>query len=65
VLIFIVTHAVRWTQTIELLIGAIIGGYCGALVGRRARSSWIRAGTLVIASSITALFFARTYFNFH
>ncbi|HEY1315093.1 MAG TPA: sulfite exporter TauE/SafE family protein [Steroidobacteraceae bacterium] len=65
VLIFIAAHAVRWTQTIELLIGAIIGGYCGALVGRRAPSSWIRAGTLVIASSITGLFFARTYFNFH
>lgn len=63
VLIFIAAHAVRWTQTLELLVGALIGGYCGALVGRRAPSSWIRAGTLVIASSITVLFFARTYFD--
>jgi hypothetical protein len=63
VLIFIIAHAVRWPQTIVLLIGATIGGYAGALVGRRAPSSLVRAGTLLIASGITLVFFARAYLH--
>ena len=63
VLIFIVAHVVIWAPTLVLLVGAIVGGYCGALVGRRAPSSVVRAGTLCIAICITVLFFAKTYFN--
>ena len=44
-----------------MLVAAIIGGYCGALVGRRAPSRVIRAGTVIIASGITVVFFARAY----
>jgi uncharacterized membrane protein YfcA len=35
--------------------------YGGALLGRRAAPQMIRAGTLLIASGITLLFFVRTY----
>jgi uncharacterized membrane protein YfcA len=61
VVIFIAAHAVRWRETILLLIAATIGGYCGAEVGRRAPASVIRAGTLTVAGCITVLFFARAY----
>jgi len=61
VLIFIAAHAVRWKEASVLLVGAIVGGYCGALVGRRAPAAVVRAGTLCIASGITLLFFARAY----
>jgi uncharacterized membrane protein YfcA len=61
VVIFIAAHAVRWRETLALLIGAAIGGYCGALIGRRAAPQVIRAGTLFIAGCITLLFFARAY----
>jgi uncharacterized membrane protein YfcA len=61
VLIFIAAHAVRWKEAGVLLVGAIVGGYCGALVGRRAPAPVIRAGTLCIASGITVLFFVRAY----
>lgn len=61
VLIFIVAHAVRWKEALVLLVGAVLGGYCGALVGRRAPSAVVRAGTLCIAGGITLLFFARAY----
>ena len=61
VLIFIVAQAVRWKEALVLMVGAIIGGYVGALVGRRAPAPVVRAGTLCIASGITLVFFARAY----
>jgi uncharacterized membrane protein YfcA len=61
VIIFSAAHAVRWRETMIMLIGATIGGYCGAQVGRRAPSQVIRAGTVLIAGCITLLFFARAY----
>lgn len=61
VLIFAAAGAVRWRETIALLAGAMLGGYFGALVGRRAPSPLVRAGTLIIAGGITLLFFARAY----
>jgi hypothetical protein len=63
VLIFIAAHAVRWSETLVLLIAATIGGYCGAQVGRRAPARLVRAATLLVASGITLLFFARAYFK--
>lgn len=65
VLIFAVAHAVRWSETLALLAGAIVGGYLGAQVGKRAPSPVVRAGTLIIAGVITLLFFGRAYFNGH
>jgi uncharacterized membrane protein YfcA len=61
VVIFIAAGAVRWRETLIMLAAAVIGGYCGALVGRRAPSRVIRAGTLIIAGGITVAFFARAY----
>src|SRR6202035_5756780 len=63
VLIFIVARAVRWNETLIMLIAATIGGYGGARLARRAAPRVIRAGTLLIASGITLLFFVRTYVN--
>jgi uncharacterized membrane protein YfcA len=61
VFIFIAARAIRWNDTIVLLVASTMGGYFGALVGRRAPSWAIRAGTLVIAGGITLAFFARAY----
>ena len=61
VIIFIAANAVRWRETLSLLVGSTIGGYCGALVGRRAPAPVVRAGTLLIAGGITLLFFMRAY----
>jgi uncharacterized membrane protein YfcA len=61
VIIFIAARAVRWHETLIMLGAAIIGGYCGALVGRRAPPRVIRAGTVIIAVGITLVFFARAY----
>jgi hypothetical protein len=44
-----------------LLVAATIGGYYGAVIGKRIPSPVIRAGTLLTAFCITVAFFARAY----
>lgn len=61
VLAFIVANAVRWPETLVMLVGAIIGGYGGAHIGRRAAPGIIRAITLLATSCITLAFFVKTY----
>jgi uncharacterized protein len=61
VLTFIVARAVRWPETLAMLIGAIVGGYGGAHIGRRAPPRIVRAGTLLLTAGITVLFFVRAY----
>jgi uncharacterized membrane protein YfcA len=61
VLIFIGARLIVWSDTVLMLMGAVLGGYAGALVGRRANPKLVRAGTLVLTVCITIAFFARTY----
>jgi uncharacterized protein len=61
VFIFIVARAVHWPETLVMLIAAIIGGYGGAQIGRRAPPKMIRAATLALTFSVTLAFFVRTY----
>ena len=61
VLTFIAANAVQWRQTIIMLVTAAIGGYGGALVGRRAPPHIVRAGTLLLTAGITVAFFVRAY----
>jgi uncharacterized protein len=58
---FIVAHAVHWPETLVMLLAAIIGGYGGALIGRRAPPKVLRAGTLALTFCVTLAFFLRTY----
>ena len=61
VLAFIVANAVHWPETLVMLVGAIIGGYSGARIGRRTPPRVIRAITLLVTSCITLAFFVKTY----
>lgn len=61
VLVFIAAGAVRWPETLAMLAGAIMGGYGGACIGRRARPGIIRAVTLLATACITLAFFVKTY----
>jgi uncharacterized membrane protein YfcA len=62
VLIFIAAHSVYWRETLIMLLAAIVGGYGGAQIGRRAPLKVIRAGTLLVTALITVAFFVRAYF---
>jgi uncharacterized membrane protein YfcA len=61
VLTFVVAHAVQWQQTLAMLAAAIVGGYGGAQIGRRAPARVIRTATLLLTFCITLVFFVRTY----
>ncbi|MDR5823281.1 sulfite exporter TauE/SafE family protein [Caballeronia sp. LZ043] len=61
VLTFAAAHAVRWPETIAMLLAAMLGGYGGAQLGRRAPPQLIRAGTLLVSAGITIAFFVKTY----
>jgi uncharacterized protein len=63
VFIFIAAHAVMWREGLVILVGAVIGGICGANIGRRAPAGVIRVGTLLLSVAITLGFFARAYLN--
>lgn len=63
VLCFITLGIVRWPETLALGLGAIVGGYAGAHVGRRLPASLVRGLTLALALITTATFFYRAYFR--
>jgi uncharacterized membrane protein YfcA len=66
VVIFICSHAVRWNETIVMLVAAAVGGYLGAHLGRRLPANIVRGVTLALTCVMTLLFFARTYhFQLH
>jgi len=52
---------VRWRETALVAVSALIGGYLGAYLGRRLKPSVVKAATLVLAATITLLFFLRAY----
>jgi uncharacterized membrane protein YfcA len=58
---FIVAGAVRWPQTLIMLVAAVIGGYGGARLGRVLPPQIIRILTIICAAAITAAFFVRAY----
>lgn len=64
-LIFVAGHAVRWPQTLIMLVAAAVGGFGGAHLGRRLPSSVIRRGTLLLTAGITIAFYIRAYVPFH
>ncbi|CDM25226.1 sulfite exporter TauE/SafE family protein [Castellaniella defragrans] len=61
VLIFIAAGAVDWPATAVMLVTASLGGYAGALVGRRIPGPVVRYGTLALTIAITVAFFVRAY----
>jgi uncharacterized membrane protein YfcA len=61
VLAFIAANSVRWPETLTMLVGALVGGYGGARIGRRTPAGIIRGVTLLATSCITLAFFVKTY----
>ena len=54
-----VAGKVWWPETLVMLLAAVVGGYFGARVGRRANQEWLRVAISVLCFGITAAFFLR------
>lgn len=60
-IIFIAAQVVAWHQALAILAGAIVGGFLGSHIGRRAPAKIVRIGTLALSVGITLLFFVKAY----
>lgn len=59
--IFIAFGMVAWWACLPMLIGAIIGGWIGADIGKRLPPGAVRAWTLIVTAATTFVFFWRAY----
>ncbi len=59
VLIFVVARRIWWTETLIMLVAAVIGGYFGARFARRLNPVVLRAIITVISVGVTIAFFVR------
>ncbi len=59
--IFVGFGMIAWTACVPMLVGAILGGWLGAILGKHLSASAIRAWTLLVTGATTLVFFARAY----
>ena len=52
---------IRWAQCLPMLAGSILGGWLGALLGKRLSPRAIRWWTLLVTAATTLVFFIRAY----
>ncbi len=59
--IFVTFAMVGWAACVPMLVGAAIGGWVGALLGRRLSPGLVRGWTLTVTTVTTVVFFVRAY----
>lgn len=60
-IVFIAGGMVRWSAALPMLVGAVVGGWAGAHVGKRLPAAWVRVWTLLVTGVTVVVFFARAY----
>jgi uncharacterized membrane protein YfcA len=60
-LVFIGFAMIWWWACLPMLAGSIVGGWLGALVGKRLSPRAVRIWTLLVTGVTTAVFFVRAY----
>ena len=60
-IVFIACRKVEWLACGPMLVGAILGGWLGAKVGKRLPAPAVRAWTILVTAATTAVFFWRAY----
>lgn len=59
---FIIAGAVSWPHTVLMTATAMAGALAGAALARRLPALWLRRLVVVVGSTLTAVYFAKTYF---
>lgn len=60
-IVFIAFGMVRWALCLPMLLGAIMGGWAGAHLGKRLPLPLVRVWTLLVTGATTTVFFWRAY----
>lgn len=60
-ILFIAFAMIDWRAALPMIVGAIIGGWLGALVGKRLPARAVRLWTLFVTLATTIVFFVRAY----
>lgn len=60
-IVFAAVGLVRWGACLPMLIGAIVGGWLGAKLGKGLAPGLVRAWTLLVTGATTLVFFIRAY----
>ncbi len=58
---FLIAGVIWWPQATLMAVGAIIGGYLGARIGRRIPARHLRRFVIAVGAIMTVYFFAKTY----
>jgi uncharacterized membrane protein YfcA len=61
-IIFVSGNMVAWAFCVPMLLGALVGGWLGALLGKALPAHIIRVWTLIVTGVTTLVFFYRAYF---
>ena len=59
VVVFIHDRTVEWRFAPPMMVGAVVGGYAGAVVGRRLPRQWVRWFVISIGFGLSAYYFAQ------
>ena len=60
-IVFVAAGMVAWAQCLPMLVGAMVGGWAGAHIGKRLPPGAVRAWTLLVTGATTLVFFWRAY----
>jgi uncharacterized protein len=60
-LVFIAFAMVWWWICLPMLVGAILGGWLGAIIGKKLSPKAVRIWTLTVTGATTLVFFVRAY----
>jgi len=61
VICFIVAGIVHWPEALLVGLGALVGGYLGASIGKKLPPSLVKYATVLLAAAMTLHFFLRAY----
>ena len=60
-MVFIGFAMVSWSAGLPMLVGSVVGGWLGAVAGKRLTPRAVRAWTLFVTGATTIVFFMRAY----
>lgn len=59
--VFVAAGMVTWALCVPMLLGAILGGWAGAHLGKKLPMGAVRVWTLIVTGATTFVFFVRAY----